>query len=212
MDGDLGIRPNRRARQRTIAGFQRIFNDLRLNLDIQGHRLDRAVQTQWKKCATVTNRLADALLTKSHQARVCTKEQWSHLIGRVPVQIWWRKAKSEVTQHRHRVMADYRTLQQAAHGSIRRLWQATMPGEEKPSAPARAASSPHPIVLGLTSSGTLKLRSRLEDEGVYPSGQAISEPRGTRSVSNVTVRFIGTPQRHTRESAESKKAERMVKP
>jgi hypothetical protein len=68
------------------------------------------------------------------------------------------------------------------------------------------------MVIGLTSSGTLKLRSRLEDEGVPQYEHAISELKGSRAVSNVTVRFVGTAQRHSRESAENKKAERMMKP
>ena len=211
LDGDRGIRPNRRVPHRAVTGFQRVFDDMRSKLDIQGHRLDRAIQTQWKKCQVVTERWADALPPKSHLTWVRTKKLWNNLAGRVPVQIWWPKAKSVLTQSRDRLMAGYRTLQGAARGYIRRL-EANTPGEEKSPMPARATGHTQPMVIGLTSSGTLKLRSRLEDEGVPQYEHAISELKGSRAVSNVTVRFVGTAQRHSRESAENKKAERMMKP
>jgi hypothetical protein len=186
---------------------------VRVKLDIGGHQLDRAIHTQWKKCQSVTERWADALPPKSHLARVCTKKFWNNLAGRVPVQIWWRKANSVLTQSRDRLLAGYRTLQGSARGYSRRLGEANPPDEERATLPVRATGQPHSMVIGLTSSGTLRLRSRLEDEGVPQYKQGISEPKGSRGVSGVTVRFIGTAQRHpSRESAENKKAERMVKP
>ena len=88
-----------------------------------------------------------------------------------------------------------------------------MPERENGALQVRAASAADPIVIGLTSSGTLKLSSRLEDEAVSGYAQAINEStKGSRAVDRVSVRFVGTPPRHFRESTENKQPEQMVKP
>src|SRR6185503_11403073 len=130
-------------------------DDARLNLDIQGHRLDRVIHEQWKKCQAVTERWADEIPKRSQLVRGGTQKLWNNLAGRVPVQIWLRNAKSVLTHCQDRLMASYRELQGTARSR-----------EERSTLQVRAGGNNDRIVVGLTSAGTLRLRSRLEDEVV----------------------------------------------
>jgi hypothetical protein len=135
------------------------------------------------------------------------RKLWNNLSGRQGIQGRWRKVESAVAEHRQQVMARYWGLQRAVRGHIRGLREADMPERENGAQPVRAASAADSVVIGLTSSGTLKLRSRLED------AQVINETtKGSRAVNRVSVRFVGTEPRHFRASTENKQPERMLNP
>jgi hypothetical protein len=168
---------------------------------------------QWQNCKAMTGRLMDDPSAQSRSAIIRVRKLWNNLAGRPGIQSWWRKVESAVAQHRQHVMARYWGLQRAARGHIRSLREADMPERENGALPVRAASAADPIVIGLTSSGTLKLRNRLEDETDSGYAQAINETiKGSKAVNRVSVRFVGTAPRHFRESTENKQPEHMVKP
>ena len=210
-----GPRPNRRSRHPSARAttFQRAMADFRWDLDIQSYRLTRAVQMHWQNCKAMTERLMDGPSAQSQSAIIRVRKLWNNLAGRLGIPSWWRKVESAVAQHRQHVMARYWGLQRAARGHIRGLREADMPERENGALQVRAASAADPIVIGLTSSGTLKLSSRLEDEAVSGYAQAINEStKGSRPVDRVSVRFVGTSPRHFRESTENKQPERMLNP
>jgi hypothetical protein len=211
-----GHRPNRRSRRRSgraSTTVQHAISDFRWHLDIESYRLTRAVQMQWQNCKAMTGRLMDVLSAQAQSAIIRVRKLWNDLAGRQGIPSWWRKVESAVAQHQQHVMARYWGLQRAARGHIRGLREADMPERENGARPVRATSAADPIVIGLTSSGTLKLRNRLEDEGVSGYAQAINETtKGSRADNKVSVRFVGTAPRHLRESTENKQPERMVNP
>jgi hypothetical protein len=202
-----GHRANRRSRHlsaRASNTFQNAMADFRWHLDIESYRLTRAVQMQWQNCKAITERWMDVRSAQSQSAIIRVMKLWNDLAGQ-GIQSRWRKVESAVAQHRQHVMARYWGLQRAGRGQG--LREAPMPERETGAQPVRAASAADPVVIGLTSSGTLKLRSRLED------AQVINETtKGSRAVNRVSVRFVGTDPRHFRAPTENKQHERMANP
>jgi hypothetical protein len=209
-------RPNRRSRHRSAKAsttVQRAMAGFRWDLDIQSYRLTRAVQMQWQNCKAMTDRWMNVSSTQSQSAIIRVTQLWNNLAGRQEIQSWWRKVDSAVTQHRQHIMARYWDLQRAARGHIRGLRGADMSERENGALPVRASSAADSIVIGLTSSGTLKLRNRLEDEGASGYAQTIKETtKGSRAVNRVSVRFVGTAPRHSRESTDKQMPGRMANP
>jgi hypothetical protein len=205
-----GHRANRRSRHlsaRASTTFQNAMADFRWHLDIESYRLTRVVQLQWQNCKAMTERLMDVPSARSRSAIIRVRKLWNNLSGRQGIEGRWRKVESAVAEHRQQVMARYWGLQRAVRGHTLGLREANIPGRENGAQPVRTASAVDPVVIGLTSSGTLKLRSRLED------AQVINETtKGPRAVNRVSVRFVGTAPRHFRESTENNQPERMMNP
>jgi hypothetical protein len=197
--------------------------DVLLYLDYRWYRVERSLQSQSRQFKAVTSRLARIPFKDLHVVRVLMLKTQDGFAAQERVQTWLRQASSVILQRQQDLVVRCRRFQNAVRDYTRRL-----SGSENPE-PARSESlkstksaSPgsvdwnaaEPVLLSLTSSGTLKLKTRVEDEstsiGCKSGVPTSASSKGAPSLSQVSVRYVGAQRRYG-DPAESRQSKQAVK-
>jgi hypothetical protein len=210
--------------QQTVKRVRQGTTDVLLYIDYGWYRLERSVRAQSQQFKAVKSRFAKTPFKELPMVRVLLMKRPNTFAAQARLQSWLGRASSVMLQHKKDLATGCRALQAAARAHVRRLsetkkQQPTRPQRIKPAKPiSRGAGEftpTEPVVLSLTSSGTLKLKSRLEDERTtiaQKSAPGMSAPsKGASSLSQVSVRYVGALQRRYGDPAESKQAKQVVK-
>ncbi len=198
--------------------------DVLLYVDYRWYRLERSLQSQRQQFAAVTSRLAKTPFKELHVVRVLMMNTQNGFAAQERVQNRLREANSVILQRWQDLAAGCRALQDAARGYIRRLSETENPEPAEPeSVKSPGASSSgfgelsaaEPVVLSLTSAGTLKLKSRLEDErtSMAPrsAGSMSAASKGAPALGQVSVRYVGALQRRYGDPGESRQSKQAIK-
>ena len=206
--------------QQAVRRLRHGATDVLLYLDYRWYRVERSLKSQSQEFRAATSRLAKTPFKELHVVRVLMVKTQNGFAAQERVQRWLREARSVMLQHRQHLAARCRAFQGAARDHIHRLSETanTEPAKPEPVKPLRPASAGlgeqngEPVVLSLTSSGTLKLKNRLEDErtSIAPnSAVAMSAPsKSAPKLSEVSVRYVGAQRRYgdPAENRQSKQA------
>jgi hypothetical protein len=197
--------------------------DVLLYVDYRWYRLERSFQSRNKRFKAITSRLAKTPFKEHKVVRVLMKTRNDFTVPE-RLQTWVRETRSVILQRRQDLAAGSRRLQDGARAYIRRLSD----NERPDSAQRESLESPRPVTSGfserlaaepvalsLTSSGTLRLKSRLEDErtvlATKSAGSMTAAAKGAPLLSQVSVRYVGAPPRRYGDPAESRQSKQAAK-